>query len=66
MIIIMGIFAGVQGSGRGKENNRELIILKYIASVYEDNITKCIKSYLIGEQGDRGRGTNRGVNGTKV
>jgi hypothetical protein len=31
---------GLGGVGRGKENDREEILLKHIASVYEDGITE--------------------------
>jgi hypothetical protein len=34
----------LQGGRRGKENDRQLIMLKYIASISEGNITKCIES----------------------
>jgi hypothetical protein len=30
-----------RGGSKGKENFRKWVILKYIASVYEDDITKC-------------------------
>jgi hypothetical protein len=43
--------------GRGKENDREWIIMKYIVFEYEGSITKCIKSW---EQGNRKRVSNRG------
>jgi hypothetical protein len=45
---------------RGKGNGREWIILKYIASVWEDSMMKCTENcWLIREQGDRERVSNR-------
>jgi hypothetical protein len=39
---------------RRQERKRELVILKYVASMHEDSITKCIKiCCIIGMQGDR-------------
>jgi hypothetical protein len=48
-------------AGEEKRMVREWIILKYIASVCEDSIIKGILScWMIGEQSDRERVSNRG------
>jgi hypothetical protein len=45
MFVIVEQLYGIQGGGRGKENDRELTILKCIISVQVDNIIICIESY---------------------
>jgi hypothetical protein len=54
------IYGDYKKVGKVKMNDREWI-LKYIASVYEGSIRKCIVSYwIIGEQGVRERVSNGG------
>jgi hypothetical protein len=48
------------GGERGKETNREWIILKYNASVCDGSITGCIEIWwIIAKQGGRERVSNR-------
>jgi hypothetical protein len=42
IIVTVGLSKGITGR---QERKREWTILKYIASVYEDGVTKCIESY---------------------
>jgi hypothetical protein len=52
---------GDYGRWERKKNNTEEIILKYIASVYEDSPTECFVSWwMIAEEDKRDRVSNRG------
>jgi hypothetical protein len=52
--------SGLGGGGRGKENNREWIISKYIASAYEGSTMKHSEScWIVRGWGDRERESNR-------
>jgi hypothetical protein len=61
MISIVVCQRGLVGGGRWEENDREWIMTKYIASVYEESITKMnCKLMNSREQGNREIVSNRG------
>jgi hypothetical protein len=47
MFVIGGPYEAQGGGRRGKESNWEWTVLKYTASVCEDDITKCTESFWI-------------------